>query len=113
MRQPGDRAPAPEALTLVQDLANTIDIEMERDALRTVEDLAAFCAAHGRDDLALDEHDVGAARRLREVLRDVCQAHAGTDVPPAAMAVLDDLLAAAPLRRRVGLARRPGKTAIC
>src|SRR4051794_37494544 len=98
MRQPGDRAPAPEGLALVQDLANTIDIEMERDALRTVEDLATFCATHGIDGLALDESDVAGSRRLREALRDVCQAHAGADISPATMTVLDDLLTAAPLR---------------
>ncbi|GAB3966811.1 CGNR zinc finger domain-containing protein [Plantactinospora veratri] len=98
MRQPGDRAPAPEALALVQDLANTIDIEMDRDGLRTVEDLAAFCAAHGLDGLTLDEADVAGARRLREALRDVCQAHAGIDVPPATLGVLDELFGRAPLR---------------
>jgi predicted RNA-binding Zn ribbon-like protein len=101
MRQPGDRAPAPEALALVQDLANTIDIEMERDALRTVEDLAAFCAAHGLAGLALSEADLAGARVLREALRDVCQAHTGADLPPGTLAVLDDLLAAAPLRLAV------------
>lgn len=98
MRQPGDRAPAPEALALVQDLANTIDIEMDRDVLRTVDDLARFCAAHSLDGLAFDDPDVVAARRLREALRDVCQAHVGADLSAASQAVLDELLGSAPLR---------------
>jgi predicted RNA-binding Zn ribbon-like protein len=98
MRQPGDRAPAPKALALVQDLANTIDIEMDRDALRTVEDLAAFSAVHGLDGVAFDDAALAGARRLREALRDVCQAHTGVDVPPATQTVLDELLDSAPLR---------------
>lgn len=97
VRQPGDRAPAPESLALVQDLANTIDIEMERDGLRTVEDLAAFCAAHGLDGLAFDAADVEEARRLREAIRDVCQAHTGVDVPADTLATLGGQLRRAPL----------------
>ncbi|WP_112134797.1 CGNR zinc finger domain-containing protein [Glycomyces dulcitolivorans] len=102
MRQPGDRAPAPEALVILQDLVNTIDIEEDRDALRTVGDLAGFCSGHGLDDLVFDEADVDGARRLREALREVCQAHTGIDVPSATQAALDELLAAAPLRLVIG-----------
>lgn len=97
MRQPGDRAPAPESLALVQDLANTIDIEMSSDGLRTVADLAAFCAAHGLDGSTLDAADVDEARRLREAVRDVCQAHTGTDVPPDTLAALGEQFRRAPL----------------
>jgi len=97
MRQPGDRAPAPAALALVQDLANTIDIEMQRDVLRTVDDLAAFSAAHGLAGLTFEQADVADCRRLREALRDVCQSHAGIDMEPAAIAVLDEFFAQAPL----------------
>jgi predicted RNA-binding Zn ribbon-like protein len=98
MRQPGDRAPAPEELRLVQDLANTVDIEEARDTLRTVADLTAFCAAHGLDGLRFDGADVAEARRLREDLRAVCQAHAGVDLPAGSRAALDGSLARAPLR---------------
>src|SRR4051794_25889668 len=98
MRQPGDRAPAPEALALVQDLANTVDIEMGRDALRVPDNLTAFCAAHGLGGLTVDEPEVAEARRLREAPRDPCQAHTAAAVPPPPLAVLDDLLASAPLR---------------
>lgn len=98
MPQPGDRAPAPASLALVQDLANTVDIEVGRDDLRTVADLAAFCAAHGLDGLTFAAADVERARRLREALRDVCQAHTGVDVPAATLAALDGEFRAAPLR---------------
>ncbi|WP_305784376.1 CGNR zinc finger domain-containing protein [Symbioplanes lichenis] len=98
MRQPGDRAPAPAALALVQDLANTIDIEMARDTLRTAADLAAFAAAHDLPRLTFNEADLAPAVDLREALRDVCQSHTGVDVPDATLARLDALLAAAPLR---------------
>lgn len=97
MLQPGDRAPAPAPLAAVQDLANTVDIEAGRDALRTVDDLAAFCAEHGLPGLTLGPADVAEARRLREALRDVCQAHTGTDVPAEVLATLDDQFRRAPL----------------
>jgi predicted RNA-binding Zn ribbon-like protein len=104
MRQPGDRAPAPVALALVQDLANTVDIEMARDTLRTVTDLVAFCSAHGLDGLAFDEADVAECRLLREALREVCQAHTGVDVPDTTAAALHDILARAPLTLAVDAA---------
>ncbi|MCM2577831.1 CGNR zinc finger domain-containing protein [Streptomyces meridianus] len=97
MRQPGDRSPAPEALALVQDLANTVDVELADDGLRTVADLSAFCAAHGLGRLRFGADDVAPARRLREALRDVCRAHAGFDVPAESTAALDDLFGRAPL----------------
>jgi predicted RNA-binding Zn ribbon-like protein len=102
--QPGDRAPAPPLLALVQDLTNTVDIEMERDNLRTVEDLAAFCAAHDLAGLSFAPADVRRARRLREALRDVCQAHAGVDVPAATLTALDEEFRAAPLMVRADAA---------
>jgi predicted RNA-binding Zn ribbon-like protein len=97
MEQPGDRAPAPGALALVQDLANTIDIEAERDVLVDVDGLAAFCAAHGMSGLRLTDRDVLASRELREALRDACQAHTGAAVPEQSLAVLRRLLARGPL----------------
>ena len=98
MRQPGDRAPAPAALALVQDFVNTADLEAGRDGLRTIDDLEAFATTHDLTGLSFQVVDVAAAGRLREALRDLCQAHTGVDVPPVAGAVLDDLIGAAPLR---------------
>ncbi|MEV6969045.1 CGNR zinc finger domain-containing protein [Hamadaea sp. NPDC051192] len=95
--QPGDRAPAPPGLALVQDLINTVDLEMDRDALRTVGGLVEFCADHDVPLSGLTESDLRAVLELREALRDVCQAHAGVDVPAATVSRLDKQLAQAHL----------------
>ena len=42
VEQPGVRSPAPEALQLVQDLVNTVDLEAGADELRTAEDAAGW-----------------------------------------------------------------------
>jgi predicted RNA-binding Zn ribbon-like protein len=94
MRQPGDRVPAPGALALVQDLANTADIEAGADTLRDGSALAAFCAAHGLPDSV----DVAAARELRELIREVCQAHVGVRVGAESLDRLRGLLSRGALR---------------
>ncbi|MEU4687325.1 CGNR zinc finger domain-containing protein [Actinoplanes sp. NPDC023714] len=101
MRQPGDRSPAPPELALLQDFANSIDIEAGRETLASARDLTAFAVAHDLGRLAFDEADVPAAIRLREALRDVCEAHTGVDVPAASLGVLDAELARAALRLTV------------
>jgi len=95
--QPGERNPAPEPLVLVQDLVNTVDLEMEQDAMANPADLSTFCADHGLPELRFDWDDLEQVLTLREAVRDVCQAHAGVDVPAESLAVLDRLLAEAPL----------------
>ncbi|TCC62142.1 zf-CGNR multi-domain protein [Kribbella pittospori] len=95
--QPGERTPAPEPLTLVQDLVNTVDLELEQDALMSPADLSAFCADHGLSGPRFGRADLAEVLTLREALRDVCQAHAGIDVPAESLAALDRLLAEAPL----------------
>jgi predicted RNA-binding Zn ribbon-like protein len=97
MRQPGDRAPAPQPLVLVQDLANTADLEAGRDALRTVDDLDVFCVDHGLGEIGGRPEDVVSARELREAVRDACQAHTGVDLPEASARTLDRLFGRAPL----------------
>jgi predicted RNA-binding Zn ribbon-like protein len=106
VQQPGVREPAPEPLRLVQDLVNTVDLESETgEELLTPADLAAWVRAHGGPDGTEGAHfgDVGLAEviELREALRDACQAHAGVDMAPAAVAALDLLLARGPLRLAV------------
>lgn len=96
--QPGERTPAPEPLVLVQDLVNTVDLEEESDALRSPADLGAFCADHGLRGLDFAQPGLEQVLTLREALRDVCGAHAGVDVPPQSLVVLDRMLADAPLR---------------
>ena len=95
--QPGERTPAPEPLVLVQDLVNTVDLEQERDVLMRPADLSEFCAEHGLPDLRFDSDGLSDVLTLREAVRDVCQAHAGVDVSGESLAVLDRLLADAPL----------------
>jgi predicted RNA-binding Zn ribbon-like protein len=121
VEQPGVRAPAPEALQLVQDLVNTVDLEAGADELRSPADLAAWASSRGltagaQEPGGAGEFDAGGLARvlaLRELLRDVCTAHAGLDVPPAALRRLDALLRRAPLRLSVdaegGAAVRPGE----
>ena len=95
--QPGERTPAPEPLVLVQDLVNTVDLEQERDVLMRPADLGMFCADHGLPGLRFDSAGLAEVLTLRESVRDVCQAHAGIDVPAASLATLDGMLEEAPL----------------
>jgi predicted RNA-binding Zn ribbon-like protein len=100
VEQPGDRHAAPQSLRLVQDLVNTVDLEdPESDALGSPEALTAWAREHGiTGGGGFDWAGLDMVLTLREALRDVCSAHAGTDMAPAAVAALDGLLAAAPLR---------------
>ncbi|MDJ0341278.1 CGNR zinc finger domain-containing protein [Streptomyces sp. H10-C2] len=97
MQQPGERAPAPGPLLLVQDLANTVDIESADDQLRTPADLDTWARDHGLHGPASGTTDLADVIALREALRDACQAHTGTDVPEATGTELRRLLGAAPL----------------
>ncbi len=97
MRQPGDRTPAPGPLALVQDLVNTVDLEADRDRLRTIAELAAFATSHGSPGLTFTDSDVTEARRFREALRDACRGHTGSQVPGASAAVLRYTLGTSPL----------------
>jgi predicted RNA-binding Zn ribbon-like protein len=97
MKQPGDRTPAPGRLALVQNLLNTVDIEADRDRLRTIAELATFAAAHGTAGLTFTDSDVTETRRFREALRDACRGHTGSKVPAASAAVLRYTLGTAPL----------------
>lgn len=88
---------APEDLVLVQDLANTLDVEDDTDALDAPGALAAFAEAHGLAGLGLVTADLPALKELREALRAACLAHTGADVPADTGERLNRLLAAAPL----------------
>jgi predicted RNA-binding Zn ribbon-like protein len=92
MRQPGDRAPAPPTLAVVQDLTNTADLESGTDRLLDTADLAAFCAEHGITVGRLSEDDVATCRTLREAIRDTCEAHTGVQIDPASADTLRSLL---------------------
>ncbi|MFI5843218.1 CGNR zinc finger domain-containing protein [Catenuloplanes sp. NPDC051500] len=83
MPQPGKRDPAPGPLALVQDLANTHDIEGGHDSLTDTAALDAFCTAHGLTAPPARDADLALCRDLREAVRDACLAHTGTEMPPA------------------------------
>ncbi|MEE6258174.1 CGNR zinc finger domain-containing protein [Plantactinospora sonchi] len=97
MRQPGDRAPAPGPLALVQNLLNTVDIEAGRDRLRTIAELTAFATRYGPTGLTFGDSDVTQLRRFRDALREACRGHAGAPVPTPAVAMLRHALGTAPL----------------
>ncbi|MFC0601415.1 CGNR zinc finger domain-containing protein [Streptomyces palmae] len=100
MQQPGQRAPAPDSLRLVQELVNTLDVETGHDRLTIpggLEDFRTLLADRGLPGIALDAGDLPELCALREALRAACLAHSGTDVPAATLAALDRLLTAAPL----------------
>jgi predicted RNA-binding Zn ribbon-like protein len=104
MRQPGDRAPAPGRLALVQDLINTADLEAGRDRLRTVDQVEVFCVDHGLGEIGAAPADLEAVRDLREALRGACGAHAGLAATEPGVATLRERFAGAPLTLEVDAA---------
>ncbi|WP_030623969.1 CGNR zinc finger domain-containing protein [Streptomyces sclerotialus] len=88
---------APPSLALVQDLANTLDIESAQDALAAPGGLAAFLRDHGLPPGPAGKRELAAVQRLREALRAACLAHTGQDVPGTTGRTLNALLADAPL----------------
>jgi hypothetical protein len=81
---------APGGLALVEALVNTRDLELDRDALDTVEGRAVLGIAE------IAEGELAAVKELRESLRAVCLAHAG-HAPHEAVTPLGQLLSRAPL----------------
>lgn len=96
MARVADRS-APPSLALVQDLANTLDIESGQDALTAPDGLAVFLRDHGLPSATAGKRQLAAVQRLREALRAACLAHTGPDLTPDAGRALDELLADAPL----------------
>lgn len=100
MAEPGDRAPAPEPLRLVQSFVNTVDLEDGSEQLATPAALRGWLVAHRllAERTAVDAADRRRAIALREALRDLAAAHNGlpADVP-AARAVVDAAAARARL----------------
>ncbi|MFI8852751.1 CGNR zinc finger domain-containing protein [Streptomyces sp. 891-h] len=120
----GDRQ-APEPLLLVQELANTLDIETGTDELAGPEGLARFVSTHGLTRFGLGKPDLAGLRELREALRAACLAHTSAGahadaaaqtaapqtaaahtgaaaVPTQAAEALERHLGAAPLVLRIG-----------
>lgn len=88
--------PAPAPLNRVQSLINTVDLEIAQDRLARREDAQPWLVAHGwlAADAPLTDADLEFARTVREAVRTLLIDH--TD--PAAVRVLRDVAATAPVR---------------
>ncbi|OEU87119.1 hypothetical protein DB35_26750 [Streptomyces abyssalis] len=92
--------PPPEALVLVQELTNTLDVETGEDSLAAPGGMEEFARRHGIEGLgggASAARQLAVLRELREALRAACLAHTGTDMPSGASEALGRRLAEAPL----------------
>lgn len=92
---PGDRAPAPGSLRLVQALVNTLNGETGRDLLGTVPEAAAWLAAAGLlpPGSGLTAPQQVALLELREATRQVLSGHTHRRDEPAAASRLTMALA--------------------
>ena len=93
---PGNRAPAPEPLRLVQAFVNTRDIENRVDELTSADALARALAELGVPvDRMPTEAEVETARAFREALRALALANSGIPADARQLAVLDRVAEAA------------------
>jgi len=101
---PGDRAPAPGGLRLVQAFVNSVDAEHGPDLFDDAAGLSDWLARNG---MAADVRpgDPAAAREVREALRALLHHNNGAPREPAVDAVLD----AAARRARLEPAFGPGE----
>jgi predicted RNA-binding Zn ribbon-like protein len=89
MEEPGDRAPAPEPIRLVQRFINTNDLE-GAEALTDVAGLRDWLAAAGVDPPArMPAAALVRAIELREALRELISANAGLPADPRAVDVVN------------------------
>ncbi|WP_111603624.1 CGNR zinc finger domain-containing protein [Streptomyces sp. Amel2xB2] len=108
--------PPPEALVLVQELTNTLDVETGEDALAAPGGLAEFARRYGIEGLGGNggggaakgaaAAELAGVQELREALRAACLAHTGTDMAAEPSATLARFLDAAPLTVAVDAAGR-------
>lgn len=92
--------PAPGDLKIVQGFINSKDLEEGREEFQTPEQLQAWLAGRGllgRGD-PLDVEDLRRAVELREALRGLLFANNGEPLDPEAVAMLNRLADALPLR---------------
>ena len=96
--EPGDRAPAPGELRLVQRFVNTNDLEggpeLIPDAAALREWLATAGLLEPSAPVSLDDH--ARAIALREAIRALASAHAGLPHDPGAGEVVDEAARRAP-----------------
>ena len=98
--EPGDRAPAPGPLRLVQRFVNTNDLETGPDLLPDAGTLRAWLVEAGVLDPAVELNADGHRRAiaLREAIRELVAGHAGLPHDPDAMRIVNDAAARAGLR---------------
>jgi predicted RNA-binding Zn ribbon-like protein len=109
--QPGNRAPAPGELGLVQAFANTFwDLEQGRaEQFRSPSTLAAWLRRRGLigSEVRLHEKDLRRVLDVREGIRTLLFANSGADPDPDAMARLNTGLLGAAVTARLHAAVKP------
>ena len=98
--EPGDRAPAPGPLRLVQRFVNTNDLETGPDLLPDAATLRVWLTEAGvlDPDVELNADGHSRAIALREAIRELVAGHAGLPHDPDAMRIVNDAAARAGLR---------------
>src|SRR5918992_1222157 len=89
--EPGDRAPAPGPLRLVQVFVNTNDFEGGPELLHSPAALREWLAEAGllAPGEPVTDEDHARAIELREAIRELASAHAGLPHDPAAAEVVN------------------------
>src|SRR3712207_1636053 len=100
---PGNRAPAPEPLRLVQAFVNTVDVENGIEELtdaHALRDVLIRIGALAEESPRLTNDDLRVALEVREALRSVLHGNVGDPVDPRALRLLDGIGAHGGLRIR-------------
>ena len=100
LEEPGDRAPAPGSLRLVQLFVNTNDLETGPDLLPDASALHGWLVERGLLDAAepVTDDDHARAIELREAIRELICAHAGLPHDASAAQVVNEVGLRAGLR---------------
>jgi predicted RNA-binding Zn ribbon-like protein len=100
LQEPGDRAPAPGPLRLVQRFVNTNDLETGPDLLPNATALREWLVSAGVLDEAdaVDAEDHRRAIELREAIRELVAGHAGLPHDRDAMRTVNEAATRAGLR---------------
>ena len=100
LEEPGDRAPAPGPLRLVQLFVNTNDLETGPDLIPDAAALSAWLSDRGliEPGTPVTDDDHARAIELREAIRELVSAHAGLPHEPAAAEVVNAAALRADLR---------------
>jgi predicted RNA-binding Zn ribbon-like protein len=91
--EPGERAPAPGGLRVVQAFVNTNDLEGAQDALGSPAQLQEWLAHHGlpSGDCMITPEDFATAIAVREALRSLALANTGASAHDHAITTLNQV----------------------